>query len=207
MANIVLVHGLWNRGWSMAAVAKRLRTRGHNVQVFSYPTRSDSIEGHADELHAFVIKSGIGELNYVGHSMGGLVILKMMSKYDDLPPGRIVMMGTPIKGSNVVKRLEVLPAQKILFGKVRETLLKGFEHTPRGHETGMIRGTRSLGLGRLTGSHLGPNDGTVLVSETELEGLTDFIDLPVAHTEMLMSSEVVAQLEQFVLNGKFNHGG
>ena len=208
MADIVLVHGLWNRGWSMTAMAKRLRARGHHVAVFSYPTRSDCLEGHADELHAFIAanqakKNGVEELHLAGHSMGGLVILKMFSSYDDLPAGRIVLMGTPVKGSGVVKRLGKLPGQKFIFGKAREDLLQGFQHTPVGHETGMIRGTRALGFGQIAGRQAEPNDGSVCVSETELDGLKDSIELEVAHSEMLVSMEVVEQLEQFVLYGEF----
>ena len=202
----VLVHGLWNRGWTMMAMAKRLKSRGHNVAVFSYPTRSDCLDGHADGLHAFVSKIKSEEVHLAGHSMGGLVILNMLSRFDDLPPGRVVLMGTPVKGSRVVKRLKKLPGQKFMFGKARENLLQGFQHTPMGHETGVIRGTRALGLGRIAGRSGEPNDGSVTVSETELDGLKDSVDLSVAHTEMLISTEVVEQLEQFLLHGKFKKG-
>ena len=203
---IVLVHGLWNRGWYLTVMAKRLRSHGHEVEVFSYPTRGDYLEGHADELHAFLGKIRADELHLVGHSMGGLVILNMISRFDDLPPGRVVLMGTPVKGSGVVKRLEKLPGQKLLFGKARENLLQGFQYTPLVHETGMIRGTRALGLGLIAGKHGEPNDGSVTVSETELDGLKDSVELGVSHTEMLVSAEVVEQVEQFLFHGKFDKG-
>lgn len=202
-ATIVLVHGLWNRGWTMMAMAKRLKARGHNVAVYSYPTRSDYLEGHANGLHAFVKKIQTEQVHLVGHSMGGLVILNMLSRFDDLPPGRVVLMGTPVKGSRVVKKLQNLPGQKFMFGKARENLLQGFQHTPTDHETGTIRGTRALGLGRIAGGPEEPSDGSVTISETELEGLKDSVDLDVAHTQMLISAEVVRQLEQFLKHGKF----
>ncbi|MFC1777269.1 alpha/beta fold hydrolase [Pseudomonadota bacterium] len=203
MANIALVHGLWNRGWSMAAMAKRLRRRGHHLVVFSYPTRGDCLDGHADELHSFLVEQGLEELHLVGHSMGGLVILNMLSRYEDLPPGRIVLMGTPVKGSDTAKRLGKLPGQKFLFGMVREGLLEGLQHTPQGRETGVICGTRALGLGQIAGKHGEPSDGTVTVRETELEGLKDSVELAVAHSQMLVSTEVVDQVEQFLIHGKF----
>jgi len=203
-SKIVLVHGLWNRGWSMAAMAKRLRSRGHNVVVFSYPTRSDCLDGHADALYKLLSENTADELHLVGHSMGGLVILNLLSRFDDLPSGRVVLMGTPVKGSGIVKRLEKLPGQKLMFGKARDNLLQGFQHTPMQDETGMIRGTRALGLGRIAGRRGEPNDGSVTISETELDGLKDSVELQVAHSEMLISSEVVEQVEQFLLHGKFN---
>lgn len=208
MSDILLVHGLWNRGWSMLAMAKRLRNRGHDVMVFSYPTRGDSLDGHADALHAFINENWSdgavsGELDLVGHSMGGLVILNMLARFADLPAGRIVLMGTPVKGSVVVKRLEKLPGQKLMFGKVKDGLLQGFEHTPAGHETGVISGSRAFGFGQITGKHGEPNDGTVTVRETMLDGVKDHIELGVSHTEMLVSSEVVQQVDHFLLHGMF----
>jgi pimeloyl-ACP methyl ester carboxylesterase len=191
VSEIVLVHGLWNRGWMMARMAKRLRDRGHHVRVFSYPTRSSDLDGHADQLHAFVGEQDMPECHLVGHSMGGLVILNMLSRFDDVPPGRVVLMGTPVRGSNVVKRMERLPGHGFLFGKARENLLRGFQFSPPGHETGMIRGTREFGFGQIAGKQQEPNDGSVCVSETELEGLKDTIELEVSHSEMLVSAEVV----------------
>lgn len=206
-ATILLVHGLWNRGWTMMAMAKRLKARGHNVAVFSYSTRGDDLAGHANGLHAFISKIRSEQVHLVGHSMGGLVILNMLSRFDDLPPGRCVLMGTPVKGSSVVKRLENLPGQKFMFGKARENLLQGFEYIHADHETGVISGTRALGLGRIAGGRDEPNDGSVTVNETDLEGSKDSVELDVAHTQMLISTEVVDQLEQFLLHGKFkiNH--
>jgi len=202
-AEIVLVHGLWNRGWSMAAMAKRLRAQGRKVRVFSYPTRSDCLDGHADKLHAFIGEKIQDEQHLVGHSMGGLVILNMLSRFDDLPPGRVVLMGTPVKGSGVVKRMANLPGQKLLFGDARENLLQGFEQAPSSHETGMIRGTRAFGLGRITGKREEVNDGSVTISEAQLDGLKDSINLDVSHSEMLVSAKVAEQVEQFLLNGQF----
>ena len=81
--------------------------------------------------------------------------------------------------------------------------MQGFEQTPLVHETGMIRGTRALGLGRIAGKRNEPNDGSITVSETELDGLKDSVELEVAHSEMLVSAEVVKQVEQFLLHGQF----
>lgn len=202
---VVLVHGLWNRGWSMAAMARRLRASGFNVSVFSYPSRGNDIAGHADELHDFIQQSVQGSFNLVGHSLGGLVILNMLDRYKELPVRRTVLMGTPVQGSSLVKRLSKVPGQKLLFGRIRGALVKGYLHSPEQCETGMICGTRSFGLGRVVGKHADRNDGSVLLSETLLDGLQDSIELPVAHSEMLISSEVEAQVEHFIRHGHFKH--
>lgn len=201
--NIALVHGLWNRGWTMAAMARRLRKRGHRVVVFSYPTRGDCLDGHADALRAFLLGQGIEPLHLVGHSMGGLVVINMLNRYDDLPSGRVVLMGTPAKGAAAVKRLQKLPGQSFIFGKVRNDLLEGERSLPKGRETGVISGTRALGLGQIAGRPDEPNDGCVTVDETKLKGLKDRVELNVAHSEMLVSNEVVDQVEHFLTYGYF----
>lgn len=203
MAEIVLVHGLWNRGWMMAAMARGLRRLGHRVCVFSYPTRAADLAGHADALHEFSRGRHAPELHLVGHSMGGLVILNMLNRYDDLPPGRVVLLGTPVKGSEVVRRMAKYPGMEYLFGRVRDDLLQGYCQAPKGRETGVIRGTRALGLGRIAGRQDEPNDGSIRVSETQLEGLADTLELDVAHTEMLFSRKVVEQVDRFLLTGGF----
>ena len=68
---IALVHGLWNRGWTMMAMAKRLKSRGHNVAVYSYSTRNDNLDGHANGLRAFLKTIKSEQLHLVGHSKGG----------------------------------------------------------------------------------------------------------------------------------------
>lgn len=208
-AKVVLVHGLWNRGWSMAAMAKRLRSKGHDVLVFSYPTRNDDLDGHADQLHSFILSElprdhGENDCHLVGHSLGGLVILRMVARYDDLPPGRVALMGSPVRGAAVVKRMQKLPGQKFLFGRIKDDLVRGFRTSPANRETGVLSGTRALGFGQIAGKHGEPNDGSVTVAETELEGLKDRLELQVAHTEMLISSEVVGQVDHFLRLGKFH---
>ena len=202
-ATVVLVHGLWQRGWAMAILARRLRTQGHEVKVFSYPTTSRCLDAHADALHAFLGSLDTAELHLVGHSMGGLVILNLLNRYDDLPPGRVVLMGSPVKGSKVVRRLQKLPGHKRLFGKAHENLLQGYDHAPELRETGMIRGTRAMGIGQVTGRVGEPSDGTVAVSETDLEGAKDSVELGVTHTEMLVSPGVAEQVGHFLEHGEF----
>ena len=60
-----------------------------------------------------------------------------------------------------------------------------------------------MGLGRLLSDLPEPNDGTVAVDETFLEGARDHIVLDVSHTQMLFSAEVAAQVVQFLREGRF----
>ena len=58
-------------------------------------------------------------------------------------------------------------------------------------------------LGRIVGKRGETNDGSVTISETQLEGLKDSVDLAVAHSEMLVSAKVLEQVEQFLSSGQF----
>jgi hypothetical protein len=49
-----------------------------------------------------------------------------------------------------------------------------------------------------------PNDGTVAVTETEIDGATDHCVLPVSHTGMWMSAAVAGQVASFLENGRFD---
>ena len=114
-------------------------------------------------------------LHLVGHSLGGLVILKLFESGEGLrlPPGRIVLLGSPLNGSRAARNLGRLPlGRKILGRGVCEELLT--ERTRRWsgqRELGVIAGSLSIGLGRLVlATHGAPSDGTIFVDETRLAG-------------------------------------
>ncbi|MGB9150479.1 MAG: hypothetical protein WCB36_09555, partial [Burkholderiales bacterium] len=50
-----------------------------------------------------------------------------------------------------------------------------------------------------------PHDGTVAVIETAVPGMADRIILPVTHTQMLFSRQVMKQIVAFFRRGKFEH--
>jgi hypothetical protein len=71
-------------------------------------------------------------------------------------------------------------------------------------ELGVIAGTRTVNP---LGSWLIPaaDDGTVSVASTQLEGMADFVTLPVTHTFILRSREVARQTLAFLTLGRFDH--
>ena len=70
-------------------------------------------------------------------------------------------------------------------------------------EVGVIAGDHALGFGRLIGHLPEPNDGTVAVEETRLDGATDHVVLPVSHTGLLVSEAVVGATVNFLSSGRF----
>lgn len=188
----------------MARLARKLRAAGFGVRRFAYPSTAGQLDAHSRQLMEFARQSGSGRLHFVGHSLGGLVCLHMLNENPDLAPGRVVLLGSPLDGSTIARRSRRIPGAEKLLGQVKTALEKGYGQLPPGRETGMIAGTRAIGLGTLLGGAGKPGDGTVAVNETRTTGLKDHLLLPVTHTGMLYSAEVARQTVCFLLTGSFD---
>jgi len=201
---VILVHGLWFGPWAMARLARKLAAEGFEVRRFSYASTAGGLSSHAAQLGEFARSSRSSQLHFVGHSLGGLVILRMLRDAGDLPPGRVVLIGSPLDGSVIARRSGRVPGAEKLLGEIRSTLEQGYEYLPAGRETGMIAGSRPIGLGMLVGGAGQPSDGTVGVRETHRHGLKEHLILRVTHTGMLYSAKVARQAAHFLQNGRFD---
>ena len=200
---IILVHGLWFGSWAMFRLARKLEAAGFVVRRINYRTTRGELSDHARHLYEFAQQSSAPVQHFVGHSLGGLVTLKMLNFYDDIAPGRVVFLGSPLRGSQVARKSGKVPGAAALLGKIESALQEGFPVIPGGREIGMIAGSKSIGLGWLVGGTGGPGDGTVAIAETEAEGLEDHYVLPVTHTGMLYSAEVAEKTAKFLESGRF----
>lgn len=186
----------------MALVGRRLERAGFRTHGFGYPTMRRSLRANTEALHEFIADLSLDQVDLVGHSLGGLVILRMLDEYADLPPGRVVLLGSPVHGSAVGRRVADRRVFRPLVGQARMALEKGFSHAPPGRETGVIAGSRSMGVGRIVGGLSGPNDGTVSVAECRLEGASECI-LPVTHTGLVTAPSVSRAVAKFLTTGHF----
>jgi pimeloyl-ACP methyl ester carboxylesterase len=203
---VAYVHGLWLKGGEAVWLRHRLaRDLGAETPAFSYTSVSAGAAANALKLARFLAQTPADTLHLVGHSLGGLVILKLFEIAPPSAPGRIVLLGSPVCGSRAAQRLAALPlGRKIMGLTVDEELL-----TPRprrwqgARDLGIIAGDLGLGLGRLVGRFAEPNDGTVAVSETYLEGATDHWVARASHSGMLFSAAVARQAAAFLRGGRF----
>jgi pimeloyl-ACP methyl ester carboxylesterase len=202
-AEVILVHGLWYGPWALAPLADRLRRAGYGVRRFAYRPTAATVAEHARALAAFSGSSHGGAMHFVGHSLGGLVILQLLATEPALPPGRVVLLGTPLRGSRTARRVLQLPAGRALLGAVADDLCRGSAATMSGREVGMVAGSKAVGLGRLLGRPQLPSDGTVDLCETAGPGLSARVVLPLSHTGMLFSGEAARQVAQFLESGLF----
>src|SRR5271169_2281737 len=89
---VVYVHGLWLTGNEAGILLRRLaRELNAKTRAFSYPSMTSNISDSAQALGKFLTQQRAETLHLVGHSLGGLVILKLFEsgKGAQLPPGRI----------------------------------------------------------------------------------------------------------------------
>lgn len=205
---ILLVHGLWMSGFELGVLRHRLEADGRfRAIAFSYPSLRGSMADHVKSLIDFARAQKTDELHFIGHSLGGLVVLRALEVTADLPPGRAVLMGTPLQGSKAAQGVaRWLPFGKAILGHaVNEEIVECQSREWSGRrEVGVIAGSMGMGLGRLFADLQTDHDGTVLVEETRLPGAKDHIVLSTSHTGMLFSSEVAQQAECFLLNGRFD---
>lgn len=187
----------------MRLLGRRLEDEGFETDGFGYRTMRHELRTHAADLHAFVGDTRADRVDLVGHSLGGLVILRMLDTFDDLPPGRVLLLGSPVNGSSVARRVAQQRLLSPLVGQAKSALHAGFSAAPEGRETGVIAGTRSFGVGRLFGPLERPNDGTVTVAECRLPGAREHHQ-PVTHTGLLTAPAVARAAARFLHNGTFD---
>jgi pimeloyl-ACP methyl ester carboxylesterase len=206
--SVVTVHGLWMRGASMAVLRRRVEPHGFHFHDFGYSSVTGSLNASAAALAEFVDSVPGDTVHVVGHSLGGALICAMLESRRPPRLGRIVCLGSPLKGSRTAARLARWPGGKRLVGACLADVHArgGFAVWPAGVEVGSIAGRIPLGVGRLLGPFREANDGTVAVAETEIAGLTDHIVLPVSHMALLWSAAVAAQTEHFLVHGRFSRG-
>lgn len=201
---VVLVHGLWHRGWSTALLKRRLQRRGFQVRTFSYPTLARDPGKSAAALAEFCRAPAPEVRHLVGHSLGGLLILAMLEQESLRPPGRVLLLGTPLRGSQVARRVVRRGLGRLLLGRSRRWLEQGTHVVAGSFSCGMIAGNRGLGLGTLSGAGLGPGDGTVALEETRHALVDQRVELPVSHTGLLLSKSVADQAARYLESGHFD---
>ena len=203
---VVVVHGLWLTGGAMTVLRARFERMGYQARSFSYPSVHEDLSNNAAQLFAFVQTLKAETIHFVDHSMGGLLVLQMLKEHRDSRIGRVVLAGSPYQDIQAVKNLMRNAFTQSVVGKsISQWLTQAKPDVAAHYEVGVIAGDRSMGLGRLVTHLPKPNDGTIIVDETEVPGAKDSIVLHVTHSQMLFSAQVAEQAAHFLEMGRFNH--
>lgn len=204
----VFVHGLWLNGVEFAPMRRRLAaSHGLASERFTYRSVGSNIGDIVGRLSDFVTRIDADRVNFVAHSLGGLVLCRYFERTNHTPAGRVVFLGSPTMGSQTAKNVARRALLAPLLGRIvdEELIRPGSARSWRvERELGCIAGTRPLGLGRLFSKFEEESDGTVAVSETKLPGHSAHLSLPVSHTGMLLSPLVAKQVGEFLQFGRFS---
>jgi predicted alpha/beta hydrolase family esterase len=211
---IFTVHGLGRTPLSMHWLGRRLAGHGAEVVHVAYPSRRQTIEESAEDLHRQVesrLASG-APVHFVTHSLGGLVVRAYLQRHR--PPsaqlGRIVMLAPPNQGSELADALKPNPIFRFATGPAGQQLGTAVDLPPHalgpindGIEVGIIAG--SVSLNPLFSAVLpGSNDGKVTVRRTSVEGMTDQLVVRHSHSFLMRSRTVAEQTLHFLAHGRFH---
>jgi pimeloyl-ACP methyl ester carboxylesterase len=209
---VVLVHGIGRSSKSFRAMRSRLSEAGYQVFGFDYPSTRVSIDEAAQYLQSAIASlEGLAEINFVAHSMGGLVVRAYLARERDERIGRLVMIGVPNLGADLADRLRNVMLYKAVLGPAGQELVTdelGLIPTlpVPDFEFAVIAG----GRGTLQGYNPlipGDDDGTVSVSCTRLPGAADFAVVNGLHTFLMNHPETVDQAVRFLSTGRLRAAG
>ncbi|MFO7288199.1 MAG: alpha/beta hydrolase [Gammaproteobacteria bacterium] len=202
--HVVVVHGLWMPGWETIFLRRRLEAAGFKTHPFVYPTVGCGLDENADRLAEFA-SALPGRVHFVGHSLGGVLIVRCFDRHALPGAGRIVCLGSPLLGTHAGRVLASYAFGRRIVGRCICDLIErgGCRPWNGPWELGIIAGDLPLGAGRLLGGLPKPHDGTVAVEETRLPGATAHLVVHATHLSMLWSREVAAQVVHFLREGRF----
>jgi len=196
----------------MAKMEESLKEKGYVVANINYPSRDKTIEELANDavaagLHACNAAQA-SPINFVTHSLGGILVRQYYQEHLPEHIKRVVMLGPPNQGSQVVDNLKQVPGYKVVNGEAGMQLGTGEDSVPKhlgavNFELGVIAGTKTFNP-ILSLFLPNPDDGKVSVENAKVDGMCGFLTLPVTHTFMMKNKDVIQETIHFLESGQFS---
>lgn len=207
---VVVLHGLGRTSRSMSKLARSMQAAGYQVVNVAYPsTRGDMPElvNLLDNTVRDLCTNDAKRVNFVTHSLGGIVVRCYLDSRDVDRLGRVVMLSPPNQGSEIADTLKSWWPYQLAMGPMGLQLGTGTNDLPRRlgpvtFDLGVITGDRSLNP--LYSSVVkGRDDGKVSVESAKIAGMRDFLVVHSSHTFIMRRRMVIDQTLHFLKNGHF----
>ena len=224
---VVVLHGLGRSRASMDSLCRYLHDKG-GYEIFNveYPSTRYDMAQHARTLrHLINNLHGIEEINFVGHSMGNIVIRHYLGDLARQDPtkqsanaaaadrrarmrfGRFAMLAPPNQGALLAETFADNVLFKEIAGDAGQQLGRDWPELEKRLATpdfqfGIIAG----GKGNDKGYNpilVGDNDGVISVETAKLVGAHDFARLPTLHSFIMDNPKVQQYVLSFLQHGYF----
>lgn len=196
---VILIHG-WGRTHGMfEEMEAALEAEGFEVLALSYPSTRAPISEHATALEELIGNlQGIRRVSFVTHSLGGLVLRRMLAEKPRFENGvdlhRAVLVAAPNQGAELAAILQDFPPLHWVGGPVAAELTpQAVAGLPAPSIPFMIiSGAREddgdEGWNPLVA---GDDDGIVSLREAQLEGARESHVVPALHTFVATHPETI----------------
>jgi len=211
---VILVHGIIRSSKSFDPMKERLQASGYQVFGFDYPSTRVDIPTSAQYLRRCIDSlDGVEEINFVAHSMGGLVVRASLTDEPDPRIRRMVMLGVPNRGARMASLLQKNFFYRTLYGPAGQQLVAD------GEGEGLIAQlpTPDFDFALISGARGTPNgynplvpgddDGTVALESTRLPGAHDFMTVRILHSVLMDDETVIESTDRFLRTGALRESG
>jgi pimeloyl-ACP methyl ester carboxylesterase len=210
---VILIHGLSRSSSSMNRMASSLQDAGYRVCTVDYPSRKHSIadltEKYLAPAVALCIKDATGPVNFVTHSLGGIIVRQLAATGLVGNVGRVVMLGPPNHGSELVDAMVGWSLFRWINGPAGGEL--GTSSTSFAQQVGPAHFQVGIIAGKLSINWInsliipGPDDGKVSLESAKLDGMQDYVVVSATHPFLMKDRSAIAQVSRFLSTGCFSH--
>jgi hypothetical protein len=205
----ILSHGFNKSLTDMIFLSDGLKKHGINNIVVNLPATFRSLDDCVNSLNLQIydIVKKYKIVNFVGHSMGGLVIRAYINKLKLRNVDKCVFIATPHKGSKLAKILGYIPFYKNIFVSLNDL-------QPSEGNVYLLR-DKSIEIGLIIGNNNNTivgkiflskkSDGRVEIFSALSKDARDIIILPYGHKEIHHKEETLNLVVDFLLTGVFKN--
>ncbi len=196
----------------MRTMESALRAEGYTVVNAGYPSRTAGVDDLADLAVGGALANPQLEssqrVHFVTHSLGGILVRSYLERHACPELGRVVMLGPPNQGSEVVDVLRHWPVFRWINGPAGAELGTGPGSAAArlgavDFELGVIAGSRSVNW---INSAIIPaaDDGKVSIVRTRIEGMKDHAVIPATHPFLMKNRQGIGLTLRFLKSGSFS---